>query len=73
MNAAYIAARVRRLDHLCRGIALEIVIVSKADDPLLYLERRAYLDALHLMVSGVEAARLVLVKARQRIDRGGRW
>ena len=72
MNAAAIAARIRRLDQLSRGIAREISIVDKADDPLLYLERRAYLDALLATVRGVEAARVALVKARQRIDRGGR-
>ena len=53
---------------LSRGIALQISIVSKADDPILYLERRAYLDALHATLRGVEAARVVLVKARQRLD-----
>jgi hypothetical protein len=71
MNAAAIAARIRRLDQLSRGIAREISIVDKADDPLLYLERRAYLDALLATVRGVETARVALVKARQRIDRGG--
>jgi hypothetical protein len=69
MSAADIAGRVRRLDRLSRGIALEISIVSKADDPLLYLERQAYLANLHGMLGGVEAARVVLVKARQRLDR----
>ena len=69
MRAADIAARVGRLDNLSRGIALETSIVSKADDPLLYLERRAYLDALHAMVRGVEDARVVLVKAGQRLAR----
>ena len=69
MNAAAIAARVRRLDQLSLGLAREISIVDKANDPMLYLERRAYLDALHATVRGVEAARVVLVKARQRLDR----
>ena len=69
MSAADIAARVRRLDQLSRGIALEISVVAKADDPMLYLERRAYLDALLATVRGVEAARVALVKAWQRLDR----
>ena len=67
MSAADIVARVRRLDQLSRGLALEISTLSKADDPMLYLERRAYLDALHATVRGVEAARVVLVKAGQRL------
>jgi len=68
MSAADIAARVRRLDRLSRGISLEISIVSKANDPLLYLERQAYLANLRGMLGGVEAARVVLVKVRQRLD-----
>jgi hypothetical protein len=68
MNAADLAARVRRLDQLSRGIALEISIASKANDPLLYLERQAYLANLRGMLGGVEAARVVLVKARHRLD-----
>ena len=67
MNAAALAARARRLDKLSRGIAREISIVSNADDPLLYLERQAYLGALHAIVRGLEAARVVLAKAGQRL------
>jgi hypothetical protein len=73
MSAANVAARVGRLDQLSRGLALEISNVSKADDPMLYLERRAYLDALLATVRGVEAARVTLAKARQRLDGEGRW
>jgi hypothetical protein len=69
MNAAALSARERRLDQLSRGIALEISVVAKADDPLLYLERQAYLANLRGILGGVEAARVVLVKARQRLDR----
>ena len=72
MNAAAISARVRRLDQLYRGLAREIIIVDTADDPMLYLERRAYLDALLATVRGVEAARVTLAKARQRLDSGSR-
>jgi hypothetical protein len=60
---------VRRLERLSRGIALEISIVSKANDPLLYLERRTYLDALQAMNRALEAARVVVAQARQRLDR----
>jgi hypothetical protein len=52
MSAADIVARVRRLEQLALGIAREIQLVAKADDPMLYLERRAYLDALHATVRG---------------------
>ena len=69
MTTAAIAARVRCLNQLSLGLAREISIVDKADDPMLYLERRAYLDALLATVRGVEAARVALVKAWQRLDR----
>ena len=39
-----------------------------ADDPLLYVERQAYLANLGGMVGRVEAARVALVKARHRLD-----
>jgi hypothetical protein len=35
---------------------------------LLYLERRAYLAAVQAAVSGLESARVVLAKVRQRIE-----
>jgi hypothetical protein len=69
MSAADIGARVRRLDRLSRGIALEISTVTKADDPLLYLEHQAYRAGLREMLGGVEAARVMLAQVRQRLDR----
>jgi hypothetical protein len=39
------------------------------NDPLLYLKRRADLVALEDTCSGLERARVVLAKARQRIER----
>jgi hypothetical protein len=39
---------------------------------LLYLERRAYLLPLQAASSGPENARVVLAKARQRIEGAGR-
>jgi hypothetical protein len=39
---------------------------------LLYLERKAYLAAVRGAVSGLESARVVLAKARQRLERPGR-
>jgi hypothetical protein len=43
--------------------------VSKADDPMLYVERREYLAAMQRVQAGVEEARVVLAKARQRLER----
>ncbi len=68
MTLEQIAARVDRLDELARGLAKELVRVGKADNPLLYVERRAYLGALRRVLAGVEEARVVLARARQRIE-----
>ena len=75
ITVADLEARVRRLDELTRGLAKEVVLWKECDDPLLYLERRAYLDAIQDALAGVESARVVLARARQRIalssaDRG---
>ena len=35
---------------------------------MLYLERRAYLDALHATAHGVEGARVALAKAKRRLE-----
>ena len=69
MNAADISARVHRLDALSRGLALELNNVGKADDPMLYVERREHLAAVRRVLAGVEEARVVLAKARQRLER----
>jgi hypothetical protein len=50
----------------------EICQVEKADDPMLYLERQAYLTAMRQALSGIEGARVTLVKARQRLGGAGR-
>ena len=42
-----------------------------ADDPLLYLERKAYLAAIGHAIGGVEAARVVLAKALARLGSQG--
>ena len=68
MNAAELTARIRRLDQLCLGVARETQLVNQSDI-FLYRERREYLDALQGMVRGLEAARVVLAQARQRLDR----
>jgi hypothetical protein len=69
MNLADLSARVERLDQLSRGLAKEVILVRQGDDPLLYLERKAYLGGIQDALAGVEAARVTLAKARQRLER----
>jgi hypothetical protein len=68
ISVADVAARVKRLDQLTRGLAKEVVIWDQHDDPLLFVERRAYLKAIRDALAGVESARVILAKARQRIE-----
>jgi hypothetical protein len=48
----------------------EVQLIREADDPLLYLERLAYVEALREAVAGLEDARVALAKALQRIREG---
>jgi hypothetical protein len=68
MNLIDLKARVCRLDDLARGLAKEVALWKGGNDPLLYLERKAYLGAIQDALAGVEAARVVLAKARQRLE-----
>ena len=68
MTLADLSARVRRLDELARGFAKEVALWRECDDPLLYLERRAYLESIQTALSGVEAARVALARALQRLE-----
>jgi hypothetical protein len=70
MNETDLQGRVRRLDQLARGLAKEVTLWKAGDAPLLYLERRAYLNAIQDALAGVEAARVVLARARQRLEHG---
>jgi hypothetical protein len=65
-----IKRRIGRLDERSRGLTKEVVLVKAADDPLLYLERKAYLTAIQDALAGVEGARVALARARQRLERG---
>jgi len=67
MNLADLTARVHRLDELMRGLAREVALWKEGNDPLLYAERRAYLKAIQDALAGVEAARVVLARAQQRL------
>jgi hypothetical protein len=62
-----VAARLRRLEELTRGLAREVTLWREGNDPLLYLERRAYLSGVQDALAGVESARVVLAKACQRM------
>jgi hypothetical protein len=68
IRVADIDKRVRRLDNLTRGLSQEIALWKEGSDPLLYLERRAYLNAIQDALAGIEAARVVLARASQRIS-----
>jgi hypothetical protein len=69
MTRADLTARVRRLDDLARGLAKEVTLWKGAHDPLLYLERKAYLGGIQDALAGIEAARVILAKACQRLER----
>ncbi len=68
MTITDLRARIRRLDELARGLAKEVLLWEKGNDPLLYGERQKYLRGIQNALSGIEAARVVLVQARQRLE-----
>jgi hypothetical protein len=72
MTLADLQARVRRLDQLARGLAKEITLWKDCNDPLLYLERKAYLSGIQDALAGVETARVALAKAMQQRIAGRR-
>jgi hypothetical protein len=67
MNQSDLEARIRRLNQLARGLAKEVALWKGGNDPLLYLERKAYLGAIQDALAGVESARVILARARQRL------
>jgi hypothetical protein len=68
LTLADMITRIHRLDELTRGLAKEVLLWKEAGDPLLYLERKAYLKAIQETLAGAETARIVLARARQRIE-----
>jgi hypothetical protein len=64
-----IEARIGRLEQLERGLAREVALIRAADDPLLYLERKAYLSAIQDAIASLENARVTLARACQRMGR----
>src|SRR5258708_3047778 len=65
-----VVKRVRRLEELTGGLSREVALWKEGNDPLLYLERRSYLNAIQDALAGVEAARVVLARANQRMQGG---
>lgn len=68
MQVNDLESRIDRLQQLSRGLAKEVVMWKQGDDPLLYLERKAYLSAIMDALAGVESARVVLAKVLQRLQ-----
>jgi hypothetical protein len=65
-----IRARVRRFHDLYRELAPETAIPHTEDnDPLHFVERRAYKAAVHRAIAGLEDARVALATALQRIEK----
>ena len=62
-------ARIRRLEELSRGLAIDEETFRTASCPILADEREKHRDGLRQAISGVETARLALVMACQRIDK----
>jgi hypothetical protein len=69
MTLSRLAGRIERLTTLYLGLNKEHALFAQGDDPLLYLERHEYLAALRHAASGLESARVVLAKARQRLEK----
>jgi hypothetical protein len=67
ITLADVSSRVVRLEELTRGLAKEVTLWKGGNDPLLYLERRAYLNAVQDALAGLEEARVVLARAAQRV------
>jgi hypothetical protein len=62
-----LSSRIKRLEALAIGFARELSVIGEGDDPMLYLERQAYLGAIRHAIAGLESARVTLAKARQRL------
>ena len=60
LELADIKARVARLERLTRGLAKEAGMQRRAEDVLLFRERRQYLRAIQEALAGADAARVVL-------------
>jgi hypothetical protein len=68
LELADIKARVARLDRLARGLAKEVGLQRRAEDVLLFRERRQYLRAIQEALAGADAARVVLAGVVRRLE-----
>jgi hypothetical protein len=71
ISAAGIADRIRRLELLTLALCREGQLLRAAEDPLLYADRRDYLKAIGQAATALDAARVVLAQALQRLDGAG--
>ena len=60
-------ARVRRLEQLTVGLAKEVSLFRAAGDPMLRLERLAYLEGIQDALAGADKARVALACALMRM------
>ena len=67
MDLRQLLGRLARLNLLSCSLGREIARWERCDDPLLYMERKALLAALHQTWGGVEGARVALAKACRRL------
>jgi hypothetical protein len=70
IDAAALARRVARFEKLFLGLSNERVAIRKGADPLLYVERIGYIEALQAAIEGLECARVLLARVRQRLEGG---
>jgi hypothetical protein len=68
ITAAGISERIKRLAVLVMNLAHEAQVIGKAEDPLLYTERRDYLKRIRDAGYSLDEARIVLVEATQRLE-----
>lgn len=64
-----VAGRMDRLAALSLKFGAEVLRFRKGgNDPLLYVERRAYIEALQAAIAGLETARVALARIRMRLE-----
>jgi hypothetical protein len=68
MQLTDIRRRVKRLEQLAKGLAREVSIIRKANDALLYRERKQYLASIQDAIAGADAARVILARVVQRLE-----
>ncbi len=65
-----IKGRIARLQQLSMGLATEAAAWKGGEDPLLYLERKQYLNAMLNALAGLEEACVVLAGVVGRLEKG---